>query len=705
VTGAASDIGTEQLLNAYELIGWKLIRLNCQKRATDTEWQLRTVPFDDIRDHVQRGQNVGVQLGPLSDHLAAIDNDGPYCATLAPYYLPGTLRSGKQGKPDHYFYRSAGLGYRRFHRVDGTEQIAVKASNDGKGHMAVIPPSNHLAKGPYEWIGGFDPNRIADVSSDDLIRRVTMLSASALIAEHLPPVGGRHDFAMALAGFLIRNGVAPDDTLDVCEVAWGAREASRDGLHDLRGIVADTSKKIEANEPVTGGRTLEEIVPRLARTLGRNFRMQSPSMGEGKKRGRPRKGPSDLEIFEEWHERAPHVLYSMENFYHYGDGYWHTIEEGAIRQSIWRRIKEESEDPKVTTTDRVSRMAKDELYRPGEIFDRNPNIVVVKNGVLELSGGAILREHRPEDYALYGMPVEYDPDTTAEEWHGKVLSRLSPGVRDFLQEYVGYSLTPDMSHETAVWIYGPRGGGKSTLVETITALFGDRAGTLTLSAIGERFGLSNIPGKTLLKATEQPKDFLKATDILSALISGESVEIDIKNKHRFDYASTAKILWAMTDLPTVRDANSGIFRRIKVVRWPCELDPEVRDRGLKERLVEHELPGILNWALEGLRRLRERGEFLEPEEVKAESDQFKDDSDVIGQFIAEECATGKDLQVETKVLHNRYREWAEDAGHGVMGRIPFGRAISERGYPSRVSNSVRFFHGIAVRRVDDAYPG
>jgi putative DNA primase/helicase len=127
----------------------------------------------------------------------------------------------------------------------------------------------------------------------------------------------------------------------------------------------------------------------------------------------------------------------------------------------------------------VEQMARAKAHVPEECWDADPDALVCANGTLEISSGT-LREHRPEDYALSTVPFSYDPEAEAPTWRAFLASTL-PGVESFVQEFAGYCLTPETKHETAVWLYGPPGSGKSTLIEGLKAMLGERAGLLGLA--------------------------------------------------------------------------------------------------------------------------------------------------------------------------------------------------------------------------------
>src|ERR687897_3404955 len=226
------------LLRFYDNEGIKLVRLSHRtKKPVDDEWQRRPLALEDIEEWVRGGGDVGWQCGEVSGWMSAVDLDCEEARRLAPRFLPETLR-GAKGKetPSQYFYRSPELGYKKFSTLDGPDEIiALKASNNGRGHQVAVEPSIHREKGPYHFVGGYNPAAIAVVDKDELRHRVGMLATAALIARLLPPSrdeggGGRHDLALALSGYMLGNGEAADDVTEMLVAAWEYRKAPRNGV-------------------------------------------------------------------------------------------------------------------------------------------------------------------------------------------------------------------------------------------------------------------------------------------------------------------------------------------------------------------------------------------------------------------------------------------------------------------------------------------
>jgi putative DNA primase/helicase len=309
----------------------------------------------------------------------------------------------------------------------------------------------------------------------------------------------------------------------------------------------------------------------------------------------------------------------------------------------------------------VATLAQHHSYVKGETWDANKDIIVCTNGTLDLNTFT-LRDHRPEDRALGGLPFDYDPNATADAWNEFIGARLQPGEWKFLQEFVGYALTTDCSHELAVWLVGEGGTGKSTFVEGVQTIAGNRAAGLSLTDLERSpFALENVVGKTLLTATEQPGMFIRFVDLLNKIISGEEIQINRKNKPLVDVRSTAKILWAMNRTPQVREEGSGFFRRIHPITFPPFEGKKIP--AVKERITQLEGPGILAWAVEGLKRLRERDRFDVPQSVREGMVDFEYNNDPAAQFLAEMCELGEHYQTTPGELHEVYSAWCRHYGY------------------------------------------
>jgi putative DNA primase/helicase len=440
---------------------------------------------------------------------------------------------------------------------------------------------------------------------------------------------------------------------------------------------------------VLEGRT-EFYQPGETATIKRN--------GAGHKTSGKPAAPTHDELRDRWISDNPHHTHGLGEWRRYEAGIWPVISETAVKAEISDVVeaaKPAGVKPTASILASVTELTRVKVFVPDEKWDADPDVLVCKNGALRISTGQ-LTKHRPEHYATSAVPYEYDPGAVPVMWRYFLNHTVSVAAA-FLQEFAGYALTTEMRHELAVWLFGPPGSGKSTFIAGLQAMLGHRAGVLGLADLERsRFTLADLPGKTLVVASEQPSSYLASTNTLNAIISGEPLQVERKYRDPVTIIPHAKVCWAMNELPRVADANSGLFRRVKVVGFPKlpegQQDPKVK------RGIETEGAGILNWALEGLRRLNARGHFEIPQGVRDATTQFKERNDVPALFVEDRCVRGTDFEVPAAKLYRAYSWWCEENGHRPQSSTRVADDWQRLGFERKRTMSGTVYLGL---RLDD----
>jgi hypothetical protein len=286
-----------------------------EKNPGRTGWEALRITEEEIPDYWTNGQNVGVLCGKPSGWRVDADLDADESVNIAGRFLPPTLTSGRRSRPhSHWWYVAADTESADWKDVDGKKLVELRST----GRQTLVAPSIHPDGDEYVWHSEAGL-RMAEVPAAELRERCRELATAALLARHVPPEGSRHDYAMALAGFVLRDGrMGADLALKVLKAAWHAAGAdTREALRDLEGIVADTVENLEADKPVVGGPTLEDMAPGIVRLLGKWWGWERKPQPEDKEEKEDRRNQADrligyaLEdvqgLFVDQHG-APHAL-------------------------------------------------------------------------------------------------------------------------------------------------------------------------------------------------------------------------------------------------------------------------------------------------------------------------------------------------------------------------------------------------------------
>jgi putative DNA primase/helicase len=405
-------------------------------------------------------------------------------------------------------------------------------------------------------------------------------------------------------------------------------------------------------------------------------------------------------IGDQWEAAYPNTRYGLLEWRRYDNGIWEAVSDYQIKKEIRDMAVQLAKAQVVTilvTSGMISSvkgLLEAKLFVPDKLWDSNPDLLVCRNGTLEISIRK-LRKHCPNDYMTGGVDFDYDPDAGAPTWMD-FLEDVISNEMNFLQEFVGYCLTTSTIYEISIWLYGLPGGGKSTFITGVQAMLGSRVGLLGLSEIERsRFALSQIVGKTLVVSTEQPSAFLQATHTLNAIISGEPIIVDRKFKEAIQIQSKAKVMFGMNEFPRVGDAGNGLFRRVYPVKF-VQIDETLRDPQIKER-IKQEGQGILNWALAGLERLTARARFEIPPSVRAAADDFKMSNDIPAVFVDECCDKDPNEKVQSSLLYQAYSAWCYKSGHKAQSSTSVAKEWERLGFKKDRNMLGIFWQGLNIK--------
>jgi putative DNA primase/helicase len=270
----------------------------------------------------------------------------------------------------------------------------------------------------------------------------------------------------------------------------------------------------------------------------------------------------------------------------------------------------------------------------------------------------------PDYFVLSALPWTYDPAASCARWEQFLIEAFDGDAESvaLLQEWFGYVLTSDTSHQKFLSLYGPPGSGKSTIARVLRGLLGKHAvESVTIESLGSPFGMAQMARARLCMMSDVSWTMREMDTVVQTLkgVTGED-ELRIEDKYEKAYSAyvSARLMLVSNERPFLRDPSGAVMRRLMVLETSATVPSERRSAGLYGELVG-EMPGILNWALSGLRRLRERGAFTVPSSTAGELEEIARATTELGTFIEERCELGADLHVSAAEFGDAYRAWRE----------------------------------------------
>jgi len=232
-----------------------------------------------------------------------------------------------------------------------------------------------------------------------------------------------------------------------------------------------------------------------------------------------------------------------------------------------------------------------------------------------------------------------------------------------IQEWFGYCCTPNTKLEKAMLFEGLGRNGKSQAIEVLRQLVGsENCSMVPLEKMHHRFQLTSTVGKLVNFATETAPNRMIDDALLKRFISGEPVETEFKGKDGFQFEPTARVLVAMNEKASIRDYSNGIWRRLLVVPFNYEVPEDKIVLGLGDKIARAELPGILNWAIQGLIRLEKNGCFTKAAATEAALAEYRNEKDPVRHVLLElfEVDESGEHFLCSTTIWNLYAEYSRD---------------------------------------------
>jgi P4 family phage/plasmid primase-like protien len=320
------------------------------------------------------------------------------------------------------------------------------------------------------------------------------------------------------------------------------------------------------------------------------------------------------------------------------------------------------------------------------------DLIVFQNGILDvkeyLDGKVVLYNPSPEFFTMDVLPYNFDENAESLVWE-EFLKGVYNGSEEkirLLSQWFGYNCVPDMSYEKLMLFTGRPRSGKSTVLETMQAMLGERQCCETsFQSLTGTFGYQPLLGKlaAMIGDAKSPKtgDANSVLEKILHITGGDSVSVNRKGLRELTNVHLkCRFTIAMNDLPAFTDHSRALEPRMNILTFENSYVGH-EDRTLKRRLRAEAAQGkLINFALRGLKDLRTNKDFCLPESSAAALNQFRDITSPVYGFVNDclEFPETSDFNpdnwwVSKDQLFDLWKSWCINQGRQHGFKESFGR--------------------------------
>lgn len=336
-------------------------------------------------------------------------------------------------------------------------------------------------------------------------------------------------------------------------------------------------------------------------------------------------------------------------------------------------------------------------------FDTNKLLVGLQDAqCLDLSTCTV-RNIQANDFLTKRLGCKFAPDASYEYWEELVLqwSCDDKELAQFLQTWAGYSLSGLVTEQAFLFLYGSGNNGKSVYVNTLYKILGGYADSVNSEALMQRLKghgpsteVAKLIGTRLVISNELPEGKFFDEKLINNLTGGEVVTARHLFERDTSFFPQLKLIISGNHKPIVKGTADGFWRRMRLVLFDASIkypDPHLNDK------LNQQLSGILNWMIEGWKLYKEEDKIPVPRAVEMQSRQYRDDMDLIQQWI-EECIVEDDQgSIPARDLYQSYSSWCVRNGFQPKSNNRFSEEfIKKTGALKKRTNGPNIYLGFKL---------
>jgi len=363
--------------------------------------------------------------------------------------------------------------------------------------------------------------------------------------------------------------------------------------------------------------------------------------------------------------------------YRWNGKIWSDDAEGYIHQKLIE-VEGESYKPYHLTT--LIQIVQG-LTFTHNLEEPSPNLLCFENGVLDLNTMEI-QPHNPKLFFRNIIHANFNPNAKATKflkWLEEVLPEEESRV--LAQEIFGYCFYRDYPLHYIFFLVGTGRNGKGTLTRTLHDILGrESCSNIPFERLCERFQTTNLISK-LVNIVSEPDIKRIPVETVKTLTGQDLISAEFKGKQKFvNFTNHAKLVILANRLPPINDKSVAWWERVILLEFPIFLDEEKRIPNIEATWLndDEERSGIVNWAIEGLKRLLQNKRFTKSKKMAEMVEEYKRWSNPIEYFLEKQCVFLPNLWISKKELYDAYKEFCEAEGMTIVSEETFAKELRKK---------------------------
>lgn len=317
--------------------------------------------------------------------------------------------------------------------------------------------------------------------------------------------------------------------------------------------------------------------------------------------------------------------------------------------------------------------------------------IAFKNGIYDIETDEFM-DFDPSYVITNKINFEYVPGAYCEVTD-HTLDRLAcedESIRDLLEEVAGYVMYRRNELRKAMIFLGGAAGGKSTYLDMIKTLLGDRnTAALDLKELGDRFKTAELFGKLANIGDDIGDEFIPNPAVFKKLVSGDRLNAERKGQDPFDFNNYSKLLFSTNNIPRIKDKSGAVISRLVIIPFNAQFSAEDADYDpyIKYKLRRPEsMEYLIQIGIAGLKRVLANRKFTTSEKVQKELEEYEENNNPILLFFKDEPKIENE---PTAHVYKKYSEFCIANSFTPMSNIEFSKQVKKHYDMDIVAKSIK----------------